>query len=74
MNQKKKKDLKKEYLRYAGLGFEVLACILLFVGAGYFLDQKMENENPWFLLSISLVGCGVAMYLLIRQFNRMNEK
>ncbi|MEL6842140.1 MAG: AtpZ/AtpI family protein [Bacteroidota bacterium] len=59
-----------DYLRYAGLGFEILACILLFVGAGYRLDQWLETEKPWFTLFLSLCGCAMAIYLMIRQLNR----
>ena len=71
---KKKKSPNKEYLMYAGLGFEILACILLFVGAGYALDKWMENEKPWFLLFLSLIGCALAIYLLVAKFNRMSKK
>jgi ATP synthase protein I len=59
-----------EYIRYAGLGFEILACILLFAGAGYGLDQWLATEKPWFLLGLSLVGCGVAIYLMIRELGK----
>ena len=59
---------KNEYLRYAGLGFEILACILLFAGLGYKADQWAGTEKPWFLLGLTLLGCGVAMYLMIRRF------
>ena len=66
MNKKKRPN--NEYLKYTGLGFEFLACILLFVGAGYGLDQWLETEQPWFLMSLSLAGCGIALYLLVRKF------
>lgn len=55
-------------MKYAGLGFEFLACILLFVGAGYGLDQWMETDQPWFMMVLSLVGCGIALYLLVSKF------
>ena len=58
---------KNEYLRYAGLGFEILACILLFAGLGYKLDQWMETAKPWFLLGCTLLGVALAMYLMIRK-------
>lgn len=67
--QKSKDDL-HGYVRYAGLGFEVLACILVFVGLGYGLDQWLETEKPWFTLVLSLLGCAAAMYLLIRAFTK----
>ena len=70
----KKSDPTKEYLRYTSLGFEVLASILLFVGLGYKLDQWLETEQPWFLLGCSLMGCGVAMYLLISRFTQKPKK
>ncbi len=56
-----------DYLKYTGLGFEVLACILLFAGAGYALDQWLETSRPWFLLALSLLGCALALYLLVRR-------
>lgn len=59
-----------QYIRYAGLGFEILACILLFAGAGYGLDQWLATEKPWFLLALSLVGCGGAIYLMIRELGK----
>ena len=70
----KKKSPKKEYLIYAGLGFEILACILLFSGLGYVLDRWLENEQPWFLLFLSLIGCALAIYLLVKHANQMNKR
>ncbi|MEO0469907.1 MAG: AtpZ/AtpI family protein [Bacteroidota bacterium] len=54
-------------MRYAGLGFETLACILLFAGLGYKLDQWMETAKPWYLLVCTLLGVALAMYLMIRK-------
>ena len=58
---------KNEYLRYAGLGFEILACILLFAGLGYKIDGWADTEKPWFLLVFTLLGVALAMYLMIRK-------
>lgn len=55
-----------DYTRYAGLGFEILACMLLFVGGGYALDRWLEPEKPWFTLGLSLFGCVCAIILMIR--------
>ena len=68
----KPEDPRKEYIRYAGLGFEILACILLFVAAGYGLDRWLSTEKPWFLLSFSLAGCAMAIYLMIRTISKKN--
>ena len=67
MDPKKKRPI-PDYLRYTGLGFEFLACILLFVAIGYGLDNWMETEKPWFLLVFSLLGCAAAIYLVVRKF------
>ncbi|MEZ4825988.1 MAG: AtpZ/AtpI family protein [Bacteroidia bacterium] len=58
----------KEYLKYTGLGFEILACILLFAGAGYGLDVWIGTEKPWFLLLLSVIGIVAAIFLAIRNF------
>ncbi|MEM7654581.1 MAG: AtpZ/AtpI family protein [Bacteroidota bacterium] len=59
-----------EYLRYTGLGFEILACILVCVGAGYWLDQRLQTEKPWFTLFLSLLGCVAAIVLMIRKLGK----
>jgi F0F1-type ATP synthase assembly protein I len=61
------------YLQYAGLGLEVLVCILLFAGAGHGLDWWLETSKPWFLLVFSLLGCALAIYLLVRNFGNLNQ-
>lgn len=57
---------RNNYIKYAGLGFEILACMLLFVGAGYALDYWLEPEKPWFTLGFSLLGCVGVIILMIR--------
>jgi F0F1-type ATP synthase assembly protein I len=54
------------YLRYAGLGFEILATILIFTGIGYGLDKWAGTEKPWFTLGFSLFGIVVALYYAVR--------
>lgn len=68
-----KPDKNKEILRYAGMGFEILATMILCVGAGYYLDQKVGTEKPWFTLGFSLLGCGVALYLMIRSLDKTKK-
>ena len=40
-------------------------CYLSGQGTGW--TRKLETENPWFLLVLSLLGCAAAIYLLIRK-------
>ena len=66
MDPQKKRPI-PDYIKYTGLGFEFLACILLFVGGGYLLDNKLETEKPYFMLIMSLLGCAAAIYLVVRK-------
>lgn len=63
----KSRDARQQYLKYAGLGFEILACMLLFGGGGYALDQWLKPEKPWFTLALSLLGCVAVIFLMIRK-------
>ncbi|MDX1906941.1 MAG: AtpZ/AtpI family protein [Bacteroidia bacterium] len=66
-------DIMREYLRYMTAGFEVIACIMIFAGAGYGLDRWLQTEKPWFLLFLSLLGCAAALYLLIRKLGNPSK-
>ncbi|WP_409286228.1 AtpZ/AtpI family protein [Pontibacter sp. G13] len=66
-----KKNPLRDYIRYAGLGFELLACMLVFIGIGYGLDVWTETEKPWFLLGFALAGSAASIYLLVRNVGRM---
>lgn len=57
-------------MKYAGLGFEILASMLFCVGIGYVLDKHFETEKPWFVLAFSLLGCVMVIYIMIRSLKR----
>ncbi len=61
----------KDYLKYTTLGIEILMYIGVGVVIGYFLDQKMQTEKPWFLLVFSLLGCAAVIYKIIRFTNNL---
>jgi ATP synthase protein I len=41
---------------YLGASYALVAAIGLFAGLGYWLDKRMGNTTPWFLLLGSLLG------------------
>ena len=55
--------------RYAGLGFQLAASILLFVFIGQWLDRK-TGANGIFTILGAFVGFGGTMYSLFRTLNR----
>ena len=58
--------------RYMGLGFEVVAPVVLFMFAGYLLDRWIGSE-PWFFLVGALLGIAAGMYNLFRRFRPPGE-
>lgn len=50
----------KDYLKYASLGFEIIATMLVTGLGGYFLDKWLETR-PWLLLVLLLVGCVIVL-------------
>ena len=56
----------KEYLKYSGLGFQMIAVLLLALWAGQALDEKMEMKNPIWTVVFLLVGLFGSLYLVIK--------
>jgi len=54
------------WLRYAGMGFEFFATLLVCVLIGMWLDGRY-GCSPWGVLGGSAVGLVVSMWKLIRQ-------
>ena len=59
-------------LKYAGLGVQLAASILVFVLAGQWLDRKLGTES-WFTIGLAMLGFGGTFYSLIRQLNKDSE-
>lgn len=57
-NNKKKFD---NFIRYSGLGFEMMAIIAIFTFAGYKIDQWMENEFKGFTLGLMILSVIIAI-------------
>ncbi len=57
MNRKQKNNPKNKYndfVRYSGLGFEMMAIIGGFTFLGYKIDQWMENDFKGFTLGFAI--------------------
>lgn len=55
-----------EALRYADLGWRMLAIVLLGVFGGRWLDTKFPATKPLFVVGLSMLALAVSMYILIR--------
>ncbi len=58
------------YARYSSLAFQMMAIMLLFVFAGYKLDDLIGWKFPLFKLILSLLGVILAIYYAIKDFIR----
>jgi ATP synthase protein I len=58
--------------RYAGLGVQLAAAIIVFVFAGQWLDKKLGTQALFTILG-AFVGFGGTMWSLIRRLNKENR-
>ncbi|WOK05944.1 AtpZ/AtpI family protein [Imperialibacter roseus] len=55
------------FLRFTGVGFEMLATIGVGVTAGYYADKYFQLQFPVFLLSLSFISLFGSLYLLYKR-------
>ena len=55
------------FLRFTGVGFEMLATIGVGVTAGYYADKYFHLQFPVFLLSLSFISLFGSLYLLYKR-------
>ena len=58
-------------MRYAGLGIQLAASLVVFVLVGQWADRKLGTNGILTILA-AFLGFGGTMYSLIRQLNRKN--
>jgi hypothetical protein len=69
LEQKKQKP-SDSYLKYSGLGLQLLLTIGVAAWGGYKLDKYLGLKFPAYLLTFVFVAFGGSMYLLYRALNR----
>ncbi|WP_297089156.1 AtpZ/AtpI family protein [uncultured Draconibacterium sp.] len=76
MKNKKAYTTKKanSFIRYSGLGFEMMATIAGFTFLGYKIDQWMQNEFKGFTLGLMILGVLVAIIYGIRNLLKTENK
>ena len=59
-----------KYLKYSGIAFQLFFLLAIAVLAGQYLDERLGNETPWFLLLFIVLGFSGWMYKLVRDLDR----
>jgi F0F1-type ATP synthase assembly protein I len=65
-----RQDQLKPYLKYSGLGFQMIAVLVLAAWGGMALDDKMGNKNPWWTIGLMLLGVITSMYMIIKSVTK----
>ena len=60
-------------VKYAGLGVQLAAAILVFVFLGQWLDRKLGTQALFTILG-AFLGFGGTMWSLIRRLNKENRE
>ena len=56
------------FTRYSGMGFQMIAIILLFYWAGSKLDERAANEKPVYTAILTVLGVFAGLYLVLKDF------
>ena len=66
-NKRKESGL-NSFVRYSGMGFQMIAIILIFYWAGSKLDERSGNEKPAYTAILTLLGVFAGLYLVLKDF------
>lgn len=55
-------------MKYAGMGAQMLAIILIFTWVGIKLDQRSASENQIYTAILSLLGVIIGIYTVLKDF------
>ena len=53
------------YVKYSGVGFQMIAIIGVFAYAGYKIDESAHHQVKWVTAILSLVGVFISLYIVI---------
>lgn len=64
---------KKSFLVLTGVAAQMGATIFLGAYFGKWLDEKYPSDKKWFTMSLTILAVVVALYLVVKQVNKLNE-
>jgi ATP synthase protein I len=54
------------YLKYSGLGFQMIAVIGIFTYAGYKIDETAKHDVQWVTAVMALAGVFISLYVVFK--------
>lgn len=55
-----------KYIKYSGLGFQMIATIAVFTFLGFKIDQYLQSKKPIGTAVLSLIGVCLSIFMVIR--------
>ena len=53
------------YVKYSGVGFQMIAIIGVFAYAGHKIDESAHHQVKWVTAVLSLAGVFISLYIVI---------
>jgi F0F1-type ATP synthase assembly protein I len=69
-SQKSRKKQSNAYLRYIGLGFQLIALIGAALFVGYKIDQWAGFRFPLFMIVLSLLAIGLLLWRIVKDTSK----
>jgi hypothetical protein len=54
------------YIKYSGLGFQMIVILGIFSFAGYKIDEYLHHQVQWVTAVLSLCGVFVSLYIVLK--------
>jgi hypothetical protein len=54
------------YVKFSGMGFQMIVIIGLFSFAGYKIDESYNHSTKWVTAALSLIGVFISLYVVIK--------
>lgn len=64
----------KDYLKYSTFAIQMGVTVFLGAYLGKYLDGKYPAEKKWFTMLFTILAVGIALFNLLRQLKRDEEK
>ncbi len=61
------------YLKYSGMGFQLIAALCFGAWLGNLLDEYMQNQTPYFTLALLLFFLSATLFVIIRDLSKENK-
>lgn len=73
-SEKKPNKQPNSFARFSGIAIQMGGTIFLGAYAGKWLDNKYPNEKNWFTIGLTIFSVFLALFNVLRQLNKYNDK